>query len=132
MCKTNSFRNRLYVLLSFGYVLFSFRYVLFPLFAFHYYALFVFTLFMHSSYVLFLCALFMCSFYALFLWALFMHCFNVLVSETPSDLAHAQKVLLHKKNMADNKMNDVLKKLGLSDQNLLRKRYQLILFVIYL
>ena len=53
---------------------------------------------------------------------------------------HKRQVLLHmrkkyyctKTNMADNKMNDVLKKLGLSDQNLLRKRYQLTLFVIYL
>ena len=128
MCKTNSFRNRLYVLLSFGYVLFSFRYVLFPLFTFHYYALSVFTLFMHSSYVLFLCALFMCSFYVLFLCAVLMCSF------------HKRQVILHmhkkyyctKTNMADNKMNDVLKKLGLSDQNLLRKRYQLTLFVIYL
>ena len=62
------------------------------------YALFVFALFMRSFYVLFLCAVLMCSF-------------------------HKRQVILHmhkkyyctKTNMADNKMNDVLKKLGLSD-----------------
>ena len=62
------------------------------------YALFVFALFMRSFYVLFLCAVLMRSF-------------------------HKHQVILHmhkkyyctKANMANNKMNDVLKKLDLSD-----------------
>ena len=123
MCKTNSFRNRLYVLLSFVYVIFTFNYALFSfgyaLFSFKLYVLFIwlyalfiwFVLF-SFCYVLFpLFALFMCSVYVLFSSALLIFSF------------HKRQVILgmHKNyyytkiNMADNKMNDVLKKLGLFD-----------------
>ena len=127
-----------------------------------FHALFLCVLFMRSLYVLFLCALFMCSSYApflcalsmrslysLFLCALFIRSFYVFFLCTLFMCFfkrcficsfHKRQVILqmHKKyyctktNMADNKMNDVLKKLGLSDQNSLRKRYQLTLLVIYL
>ena len=104
MCKTNSFHIRLYVLLSFVYVLFSFCY---SLFSFHY--------------SLFLCDVFMCSFYALFLYALFMRSLYVIFLYAVLMCSfHKRQVILHmhkkyyctKTNMADNKMNDVLKKLG--------------------
>ena len=76
-----------------------------------FYVLFVFALFMRSFYVLFSCALFMYAFYVLFLCAVSVCSF------------HKRQVILHmnkkyyctKTNMQDNKMNDVLKKLGLSD-----------------
>ena len=96
----------LLLLLFFHYSLF-----LCALFMRSFYALFAFALLMRSFYVLFLCALFMRSFYVLFLCAVLMCSF------------HKRQVILHmhkkyyctKTNMADNKMNDVLKKLGLSD-----------------
>ena len=82
MCKTNSFHNRLYVLLSFVYVLFSFGYALFSfgyaLFSFGY-VLFSFCYSLFSfHYSLFLCAVFMRSFYALFVFALFIRSFYML------------------------------------------------------
>ena len=76
------------------------------------YALFLFAHFMRSFYVLFLCALFMCSFYALFLCALLMCCFNVLLYKRQVILHMHKKYSCTKTNMADNKMNDFLKKLG--------------------
>ena len=74
----------------------------------YFYALFLCALFMRSFYMLFLCAVFMRSFYVIFLYAFLMCSF------------HKCQVILHmhkkyyctKTNMADNKMNDVLKKLG--------------------
>ena len=100
------------------------------------YSLFICALFMCSLYSLILCALFMCFFYALFLCALFMHSFYALFVFTLFMCSfyvlfsctilmcsfHKRLAILrmHKKyhctktNMADNKMNDVLKKLGLS------------------
>ena len=80
---------------------------------------------MRSLYSLFVCALLMCSFYALFVFALFMCSFYVLfLCAVLMCSFHKRQVILrmHKKyyctkiNMADNKMNDVLKKLGLSDR----------------
>ena len=104
MCKTNSFHNRLYVLLSFVYVLFSFGlrsfhlvmrslHLSYALFSFGYvffpfryviilfgYALFSFGYVLFSfRYVLFpFFALFMRSFYVIFLCALFMCSFYAL------------------------------------------------------
>ena len=107
MCKTNSFHNRLYVLLSFVYVLFSFGYALFSfgyaLFSFKSCALFIWLSVLFSQlcdhfirlralfiwlWVLFiwLCAVFIplcalsiiCFFYLLFLCTLFMRSFYVL------------------------------------------------------
>ena len=87
-------------------------------------ALFLCAFFMRSFYVLFLCALFMHSFYALFVFTLFMCSFYVLFSCTILMCSFHKRLAIlrmHKKyhctktNMADNKMNDVLKKLGLSD-----------------
>ena len=86
-------------------------------------ALFLCAFFMRSFYVLFLCALFMHSFYALFVFTLFMCSFYVLFSCTILMCSFHKRLAIlrmHKKyhctktNMADNKMNDVLKKLGLS------------------
>ena len=65
-----------------------------------------------SFYALFSCALFMCSFYALFLCALLMCCFNVLLYKRQVILHMHKKYSCTKTNMADNKMNDFLKKLG--------------------
>ena len=100
------------------------------------YGLFLCALFMCSLYSLFLCALFMCSFYALFLYAIFMHSFYALFVLTLFICSfyalfscailmcsfHKRLAILrmHKKhycakaNMADNKTDDVLKKLRLS------------------
>ena len=64
-------------------------------------ALFVFALFMRS---------FMCSFYALFVFAFFMRYFHVLAI-----LRMHRKYYCIQTNMTDDKMDDVLKKLGLSD-----------------
>ena len=86
-------------------------------------ALFLCAFFLRSFYVLFLCALFMHSFYALFVFTLFMCSFYVLFSCTILMCSFHKRLAIlrmHKKyhctktNMADNKMNDVLKKLGLS------------------
>ena len=126
MSKTNSFHNRLYVLLSFVYVLFSVGYALFSLcytlFSFGYalfsfgFALFpLFALFMRSLYSLFSCALCCGSFYALlyvlFLCAVLMCSFH----KRQVILLMYKKYYCTKANMTDNKMNDVLKKLGLAD-----------------
>ena len=90
------------------------------------YVLFVCTLFMRSFYVLFLCALFMYSFYALFLCALFMRSFCALSScailmcffhKRLAILRMHKKYYCTKTNMADNKMDNFLKKLGLSDDS---------------
>ena len=91
------------------------------------YALFLFAHFMRSFYVLFLCALFMCSFYALLLCALCIHSFYVLFlcalfmcylmrsfHKRLAILRMLKKYYCTKTNMADNKMDDVLKKLVLS------------------
>ena len=56
-----------------------------------FYALFLHALFMRSFYGLFFCALFIRLFYALFSCAILMYSF-----QTPGDLVHAQKVLLHR------------------------------------
>ena len=85
--------------------------------------LFVFALYMRSFYVLFVFAHFVRSFYALFVFTLFMCFFYVLFSCTILMCSFHKRLAIlrmHKKyhcsktNMADNKMNDVLKKLGLS------------------
>ena len=85
--------------------------------------LFVFALYMRSFYVLFVFAHFVRSFYALFVFTLFMCFFYVLFSCTTLMCSFHKRLAIlrmHKKyhctktNMADNKMNDVLKKLGLS------------------
>ena len=59
----------------------------------------------------FLCALFMCSFYALFSWAILMCSFH----KSLAILHMHKKYYCKKTNMADNKMDDVLKMLGPSD-----------------
>ena len=84
----------------------------FVLFMCSFHVLFLCALFVRSLYVLFLCALFMCSFYALFLCALLMCCFNVLLYKRQVILHMHKKYSCTKTNMADNKMNDFLKKLG--------------------
>ena len=100
------------------YVLF-----VFALYMRSFYMLFWFVLCIRSFYALFLCALFMHSFYALFVFTLFMCSFYVLFSCTILMCSFHKRLAIlrmHKKyqctktNMADNKMNDVLKKLGLS------------------
>ena len=90
---------------------------------------------MHSfyalSYVLLLCALslFICLFYELFSCAILICSF-----QKPGDLRMHKKYYCTKTNMADNKMDDVLKKLDLSDYRagFVEEKYQLTLFVIYL
>ena len=119
-------------------------YVLFlcALFMWSFIVLFVFARYMRSFYVLFLCALFMrsfmCSFYALSLCALFMLSFCALFVFTLfmcsfyalfscailmcffrkrlAILRTHRKYYCTKTNTAANKMDDVLKKLGLSDR----------------
>ena len=87
------------------------------------YALFLCALCIRSFCALFLCALFMHSFYALFVFTLFTCFFYVLFLCTILMCSFHKRLAIlrmHKKyhctktNMADNKMNDVLKKLGLS------------------
>ena len=118
-------------------MLFLFPYALFSLCALcirSFYALFLCGLFMRSFYSLFLSTLFMCSLYslfvyallyALFLYALFLHLFCALFSCVIlmcSFHKHLAILRMHKRyyctqtNMADDKMCDVLKKLGLSDR----------------
>ena len=112
------------------------------LFLLSFIVLFVFARYMRSFYVLFLCALFMrsfmCSFYALCLCALFMLSFCALFVFTLfmcsfyalfscailmcsfrkrlAILCTHRKYYCTKTNTAANKMDDVLKKLGLSDR----------------
>ena len=88
------------VMCSFHSIMYSFHYSLFlgALFRRSFYVLFVFALFMGSFCAHFLCDVLMCSFHKR-LVILHMH----------------KKYYSTKTNMADNKMNDVLKKLGLSD-----------------
>ena len=90
-----------------------------------FYALFLHTLSLCSLYSLFLCTLFMCSFYALFLCTLFVWPFYVLFScailmcsfhKRLTILRMHRKYYCTKTNMADKKMYNVLKKLGLSDR----------------
>ena len=87
------------------------------------YSLFLCALIMCSLYALFLCALFMCCFYAHFSCAHFMHFFYALFScailmcsfhKCLAILRMHKKYYCIKVNMADNKMDNVLKKLGLS------------------
>ena len=82
----------------------------FPLVMCYFNVLFLCALFMRSLYSLFSCALFMCSFYALFVFAFFMRYFHMLAI-----LRMHRKYYCIQTNMTDDKMDDVLKKLGLSD-----------------
>ena len=117
---------------SFNLIMRSTHYVLFVCTLFmrsfmrSFYVLFLWALFMCSFYVLFLCALFMCSLYALFLCALFMRSFYALSScailmcffhKRLAILRMHKKYYCTKTNMADNKMDNFLKKLGLSDHS---------------
>ena len=68
---------------------------------------------MCSFYVLFLCALFMRSFYELFSCAILMCFFH----KRLAILRMHNKYYCTKTNMADNKMDNFLKKLGLSDHS---------------
>ena len=76
-----------------------------------FYVLFLCALFMLSFYVLFVFTLFMCSFYALFSCAILMCSFH----KRMAILCTHRKYYCTKTNTAANKMDDVLKKLGLSD-----------------
>ena len=120
------------IMRSSHYVLF-----VFALFMRSFYAPFVFSFFMcsfnavflcalciRSFYVVFVFALLMCSFNALYLCAFFIRLFYVLFScAILMSSFHKRLAILHmhkkyyctKTNMADDKMDDVLKKLGLSD-----------------
>ena len=73
--------------------------------------LFVFALYMRSFYVLFVFTLFMCSFYALFSCVILMCSFHKCLAI----LRIHKKYYYTKNNVADNKTDDVLKKLGPSD-----------------
>ena len=85
------------------------------LFMFSFCALFLCALCICSFHVLFLCTLFMRSlyslFYALFSYAIFMCSFH----KSLEILRMHKKYYCTQTNMADDKMDDVLKKLGLSD-----------------
>ena len=75
------------------------------------YALFLCALLMCSLHSLYLCALLMCSFYTPFSYALLMCSFHKRLAILRMHKKHYCK----QTNMADNKMEEVLKKLGLSD-----------------
>ena len=118
-------------------MLFLVPYALFSLCALctrSFYALFLCGLFMRSFYLLFLSTLFMSSLYSLFVYALlyalflytfFLHLFCALFSCVVLICSFHKRLAIlrmHKSyyctqtNMADDKMCDVLKKLGLSDR----------------
>ena len=96
----------------FALFMLSFMYSFYPLV----YALFVFAVFMssflHSFYVLFLCALFIRLFSALFSWAILMCSFH----KRLAILHMHKKYYCTQTSIADNKMDKVLNKLGLSDR----------------
>ena len=84
------------------------------------YSLFISALFMCSFlcalllcslYLLFICALFMCSLYSLFSCAILMCSFH----KCQAILRIHKKYYYTKNNIADNKTDDILKKLGPSD-----------------
>ena len=75
-----------------------------------FYALFLCALFMHSFYALFVFTTFMCSFYEFFSCAILMCSFHKRLAILPMHKKH----YCVKTNMADSKMYDVRKKLGLS------------------
>ena len=80
-----------------------------------FYVLFYCALCIYSFYVLFLCALFMRSFYSAFLCAVFM-CYLMCSFHKRLRILHMrEKYYCTKTNIADNKIDGVLKKLGLSD-----------------
>ena len=87
-------------------------YVLFScaLFMCSFNALFVFALFMPSFYALFLCAFYIHLFYPLFSCAILMCSFH----KRLAILRMHKKYYCIQTNMADDKMDDVLKRLGLS------------------
>ena len=75
-----------------------------------FYALLLYALFMHSFYALFLFTFFMCYFYALFSCAILICSFH----KRLAILRMNRKYYCTKTNMANNKIEDVLKKLSLS------------------
>ena len=88
------------------------------------YALFLCSVFIRSFYVLFLCPLLLCSLYLLFICALFICSLYSLFScailmcsfhKCLAILRIHKKYYYTKNNIADNKTDDVLKKLGPSD-----------------